>query len=116
MIGFVIFVVLTFYIPSKLSEMFGGKLKPYGFLRATFAGVFAWITIFILANLFNLDFNYLGLNAEASKFKVSTLPKFLMASLVVAVCAFILDLLFLYGAKFLDWLWEKLSDVFPKKK
>ena len=112
MILFVVFWLAAFFISYKLRSTFG----KFGFLRAAFAGVWAWIIIFVLANLLKLDFNFLGFKAEASKFKIDSLQNFLLVSFFIAIFAFILDLIFLYGAKFLDRLYEHLSNFFSKKK
>lgn len=112
MILFVVFWIVAFFISYKLKSAFG----KFGFLRATFTGVLAWIIIFVLANLLKLDFNFLGFKADASKFKIDSLQNFLLGSLFIAIFAFILDLIFLYGAKFLDRLYEHLSNFFSKRE
>ena len=117
MIAFVVFVFLSFYISSMLKEIFDGKLSPYGFLRASLGASFSGIITIGLIHLFKLDFNCLGIiKAEAREFNILKFYAFLTFGFILCIISFLIDIGFKYGAKFLDWLYELLSNFFSKKK
>lgn len=108
MIAFLIFIFVNFFVSRKLQPYFG----KFSFTRNLIAGFFGLTSLFVVEYFFKLDL----LGIPASNLDVSKIPAVYIALLISIIMGFLLDLLLIYSAKFLNWLHEFLANFFKNRK
>ena len=108
MIAFLIFAFTHFFISNKLRPYF----IRFSFTRSSVSLFFSVTFTLIVVYFFKLDF----LGIPASNLNVSKIPAVYIALFISIIMGFLLDLLLIYSAKFLNWLHEFLANFLKNRK
>ena len=108
MIAFFIFIFVNFFVSRKLQPYFG----KFSFTRNFIAGFFGVTSLLVVMYFLKLDL----LGVPASNLDVSKIPAVYIAIGMFIIMGFLLDLLLIYSAKFLNWLHEFLANFLKNRK
>ena len=108
MIALFILIFVQFFVSIKLRPYFGRL----GWFRASVSAFFAATSALLAVYFFRLDL----LGIPASNLNVSKIPALYISLAGLAIFCFLLDLLLIYSAKFLNWLHEFLANFFKNRK
>lgn len=113
MIACIVFIFVTFFMSHKLRPYFGKFI----FCKSTVSATIGAIVLLFLTHFLGMNFNFFGIfETRGHSIDVSKIIILCISFLMIIILGFFLDLVRIYCARCLDWLWEVVSDFFTRKK
>ena len=111
----IIIFFLAFYISAKLKELFKNRLSDFCFFREILSAFVAIGVVLFISCLLNLNVNILGHIIKNDAIKNIDFNLLLISSIFIVIFSLLVDIVIMYVKKFLDWLYEALSNLFKNK-
>ena len=111
----IIYFFLIFYFSYKLKYAFNEKLLRFMCFRDSIAAVVSTLVIYIILYVFNIRLNIYGQILDVHSIDGYKTKLFVFSMSIVLFLCLLFDIVIMYVKKFLDWLYEALSNLFKNK-
>lgn len=111
----IIYFFLIFYFSYKLKYAFNEKLLRFMLFRDCISAMASMFIIYIILYFFNIKLNIQGKIIDVCTVDNYQMKLFVFSMSIALFLCLLFDIVIMYVKKFLDWLYEALSNLFKNK-
>ena len=111
----IIYFFLIFYFSYKLKYAFNEKLLRFMLFRDCISAMASMFIIYIILYFFNIKLNIQGKIIDVRTVDNYQMKLFVFSMSIALFLCLLFDIVIMYVKRFLDWLYEALSNLFKNK-